>query len=91
LAEGQLRNQLVPLAKTQPNSPSTPVIDQFSKSWPEIGNEFAQFLGAMNDNLDNFAKVKALPPFSLFPFFFILPGLMVAGFALAAGRTKKES
>jgi hypothetical protein len=91
LAEGQLRNQLVPLAKTQPNAPSTPVIDEFSKTWPEIGNEFAQFLGAMSDNLDNFAKVKALPPFSLFPFFFILPGLMVAGFALAAGRTKKES
>jgi hypothetical protein len=91
LAEGQLRNQLVPLAKTQANSPSIPVIDQFSKTWPEVGNEFAQFLGAMSDNLDNFAKVKALPPFSLFPFFFILPGLMVAGFALAAGRTKKES
>jgi hypothetical protein len=91
LAEGQLRNQLVPLAKTQPNSPNTPVLDQFSKTWPEIGNEFAQFLGVMSDNLDNFAKVKALPPFSLFPFFFILPGLMVAGFALAAGRTKKES
>lgn len=91
LAEGQLRNQLVPLAKSQPNSPSTPAIDEFSKTWPEVGNEFAQFLGAMSDNLDNFAKVKALPPFSLFPFFFILPGLMVAGFALAAGRTKKES
>ncbi len=86
LTEGQLRNQLVPLAKAQANSPSTPVIDQFSKTWPEIGNEFAQFLGAMSDNLDNFAKVKALPPFSLFPFFFILPGLMVAGLALAAGR-----
>lgn len=91
LAEGQMRNQLVPLAKAQANSPSTPVIDELSKAWPEIGNEFAQFLGVMSDNLDNFAKVKALPPFSLFPFFFILPGLMVAGFALAAGRTKKES
>jgi hypothetical protein len=86
LAEGQLRNQLVPLTRSQANSASTPVIDEFSKTWPEIGNEFAQFLGAMSDNLDNFAKVKALPPFALFPFFFILPGLMVAGFALAAGR-----
>jgi hypothetical protein len=91
LAEGQLRNQLVPLARSQANSPSTPVLDELSKTWPEIGNEFSQFLGVMSDNLDNFAKVKALPPFSLFPFFFILPGLMVAGFALAAGRTKKES
>jgi hypothetical protein len=91
LAEGQLRNQLMPLARSQADAPSTPAIDEFSKAWPEIGNELAQFLGAMSDNLDNFAKVKALPPFSLFPFFFILPGLMVAGFALAAGRTKKES
>lgn len=91
LAEGQLRNQLVPLARSQANSPGTPAIDELSKAWPEIGNEFAQFLGVMSDNLDNFAKVKALPPFSLFPFFFILPGLMVAGFALAASRTKKES
>ncbi|HKY77802.1 MAG TPA: hypothetical protein VJS45_16830 [Acidimicrobiia bacterium] len=91
LAEGQLRNQLVPLAKSQAISSSTGVIDEFSTTFPEIGNEFAQFLGAMSDNLDNFAKVKALPPFSLFPFFFILPGLTVAGFALAAGRTKKES
>jgi hypothetical protein len=86
LAEGQLRNELVPLAQSQASSPDFKVIRDFSETWPEIGSEFAQFLGAMSDNLDNFAKVKALPPFALFPFFFILPGLMVAGFALAAGR-----
>lgn len=84
LAEGQIRRELVPLAKAQPNSPSTPVIDEFSQTWPEIGSELAQFLGVMSDNLDNFAKVKALPPFSLFPFFFILPGLLVVGLALAS-------
>jgi hypothetical protein len=86
LAEGQLRNQLVPLARSQANSPSTPVLDELSKTWPEIGNEFSQFLGVMSDNLDNFAAVKALPPFALFPFFFIVPGLLVAGLTLAAGR-----
>src|SRR5438552_4975955 len=87
LGEGQIRNQLAPLAKAQSSSARYPVVTEFSQTWPAISSEFAQFLGVMSDNLDNFAAVKALPPFSLFPFFFILPGLLVAGLALAAGRS----
>ena len=86
LAEGQIRNQLMPLAKAQSPNASYPVINEFTQQWPTISSEFAQFLGVMSDNLDNFAAVKALPPFALFPFFFILPGLLVAGLALVAGR-----
>jgi hypothetical protein len=86
LAEGQIRNELVPLANGQSPGAGSPVISEFSQTWPAISNEFAQFLGVMSDNLDNFAAVKALPPFALFPFFFILPGLLVAGLAMAAGR-----
>ncbi len=86
LGEGQIRNQLLPLAKAEAPSASYPVIDDFSQQWPNISSEFAQFLGVMSDNLDNFAAVKALPPFALFPFFFILPGLLVAGLSLAALR-----
>ena len=87
LAEGQIRNQLVPLAKAQSPDADYPVIAEFSRQWPAISNEFAQFLGVMSDNLDNFAAVKALPPFALFPFFFILPGLLVSGLALASARS----
>ena len=86
LAEGQIRNELLPLAKTQSSNATPPVIAEFSRQWPNISSEFAQFLGVMSDNLDNFAAVKALPPFALFPFFFIIPGLLVAGLSLAAGR-----
>lgn len=86
LGEGQIRNQLIPLAKAQSPDAGYPVISDFSQQWPTISSEFAQFLGVMSDNLDNFAAVKALPPFALFPFFFILPGLLVAGLALAARR-----
>jgi hypothetical protein len=57
-----------------------------SRHWPTISSEFAQFLGAMSDNVDNFAAVKALPPFALFPFFFIVPGLLVAGLAFTSRR-----
>jgi hypothetical protein len=86
LAEGQIRNELLPLAKAQSPDATPPVIGQFSQQWPGISSEFAQFLGVMSDNLDNFAAVKALPPFALFPFFFIVPGLLVAGLTVAAGR-----
>ncbi len=85
LAEGQLRNDLVPLAGPSAAA-SYPAISQFSGQWTTISAEFADFLGAMNDNLVEYSAVKALPPFSLFPFFFILPGVMVAGLALAAVR-----
>jgi hypothetical protein len=84
LGEGQIRNQLVPLAKAASPDAGYPVISEFSQHWPAISSEFAQFLGVMSDNLDNFAAVRALPPFALFPFFFILPGLLVAGLALAS-------
>ena len=86
LGEGQIRNQLAPLAKAQSPSANYPAVTEFSQTWPAISSEFAQFLGVMSDNLDNFAAVKALPPFALFPFFFIVPGLLVAGLSLAAGR-----
>jgi len=85
LAEGQLRNDLVPLAGPSATT-DYPAIAEFSGVWNTISAEFADFLGAMNDNLGEYSAVKALPPFSLFPFFFILPGLMVAGLGLAALR-----
>jgi hypothetical protein len=85
LAEGQLRNELVPMAGSSATT-DYPAIARFSGQWNTISAEFADFLGAMNDNLVEYKAVKALPPFSLFPFFFILPGLMVAGLGLAALR-----
>jgi hypothetical protein len=87
LGEGQIRNGLIPLAKAQSPEAQYPVISDFSQQWPTISSEFAQFLGVMSDNLDNFAAVKALPPFALFPFFFLLPGLMVIGLVLASRRS----
>jgi hypothetical protein len=43
-------------------------------------------IGTMADNVDNFADVDALPAFPLFPWFFVIPGVMIAGLALYAGR-----
>ena len=48
----------------------------FSAHWPTISNTMAPMIGAMSDNLDNYAGVDALPPFWLFPWFFVAPGLV---------------
>ncbi len=91
-AEGQLRNAAVPLAADVAGQSSDeiaatyPAILQLSDQWPAIVSEFAPMIGAMNDNLDNFAAVDALPTFSLFPWFFVGPGLLVSGLALFARR-----
>lgn len=61
-------------------------IAQFSRDWPRIANEMAPMVGAMSDNIDNFEAVDALPPFPLFPWFFVAPGVLVSGLAIAARR-----
>lgn len=88
-AEGQLRNLTVPLAAEiagpiAPASSAYPSVFELSESWPTIVGDFAPMIGAMADNLDNFEAVDAMPKFSLFPWFFVGPGLLVAGLALLA-------
>jgi hypothetical protein len=86
--EGQLRNDVLPdLATAQASddpSGQYPAVDTFIDEWPTINNEFAPMIGAMSDNLENYAAVDALPPFSLFPWFFVIPGALIAGAAYAA-------
>lgn len=73
--EGNLRNDIVPVLDS---TESSPVVNEFSTEWPRISNEMAPMIGAMGDNVDNFADVDALPPFDLFPWFFVVPGLALA-------------
>ena len=48
-------------------------------------------IGTMSDNVGNFDAVVALPPFWLFPWFFVLPGALVAGCALIARREEPRA
>jgi hypothetical protein len=58
--------------------------------WPAIDTDMTDLIDRMEANLDNYEAVAALPPFPLFPWFFVIPGAMiavVAGIALARRRT----
>ncbi len=86
--EGTLRNEMLPALDG--TADEFPELQAFSEKWPAISNEMAPMIGAMSDNLDNYAAVHALPPFPLFPWFFVTPGVLLVGFAWA-GRTPRRS
>ena len=54
-----------------------------------ILNDMTPMIGAMSDNVANYQAIASLPPFPLFPWFFVLPGALVAGLALAAGVRRR--
>ncbi|MGI8796271.1 MAG: hypothetical protein ACR2IR_06810 [Acidimicrobiia bacterium] len=93
--EGTLRAQALPLAQEQGGlrepdlDERFPAIRELNRDWQTIVADdtgFAAMTGAMSDNVDNYEAVDALPPFSLFPWFFVIPGVLVAGLALISRR-----
>lgn len=92
-AEGLLRNQVLPgLEQATADAegvemPELEQVDGFVGVWPTMSNDMAPMIGAMADNLVAFEGIDALPPFSLFPWFFVLPGVLVIGLAVFARRS----
>jgi hypothetical protein len=84
-AEGQLRLQALPTLRTRSSSP-VDAIRSLNREWPSISATMAPMIGAMADNVGNFQGVAALPPFGLFPWFFVVPGLLAAGLGAMARR-----
>jgi hypothetical protein len=62
-----------------------PGLQTLDAQWVHILNDMTPMIGAMSGNVVNYQAVAALPPFPLFPWFFVAPGLLVAGLAIAAG------
>ena len=90
-AEGQLRTQAMQLAgEAGIDAEDLPALAEFSSQWPTIVVDFNPMVATMSDNVDNFAAVDALPPFDLFPWFFVVPGVLVAGLAGFALRRRPD-
>jgi hypothetical protein len=85
-AEGQLRLQVLPSLGAHPTT-GVDAVTTLSRDWPTISATMAPMIGAMADNVGNFQGVAALPPFGLFPWFFVVPGVLVLALSVA-GRTR---
>jgi hypothetical protein len=62
-----------------------PALTELDAEWVHILNDMTPMIGAMSDNVVNYQAVASLPPFPLFPWFFVIPGILVAGLAVVAG------
>jgi hypothetical protein len=88
VGQGSLRLEIVPALRTSGLAAAQiaerfPGLSTLNRRWIAILNDLTPMIGAMSDNVDNYEAIAALPPFALFPWFFLVPGLLVA--ALAAG------
>lgn len=91
-AEGQLRANALPLLVEAGGDPADfPAIAQWSTDWPTILTDFNPMVATMSDNVDNYEAVAALPSFDLFPWFFVVPGALVAILALVAMRSRRSA
>ncbi|MFP5369920.1 MAG: hypothetical protein ACLGI3_04125 [Actinomycetes bacterium] len=59
---------------------------QFEKDWPTARDDMGVLLDTIEANIGNYGSVAALPSFRLFPYFFVLPGLMIAAVAVVGLR-----
>lgn len=96
-AEGEFRTQFAKPQEIDKGSTARdlrsafPASTALSEQFPKISGDMAPMIGAMSDNLDNYAAVDALPPFDLFPWFFVGPGLILLTIASKGGSSRKSA
>ncbi len=88
VGQGSLRLEIVPALRgsgldAREVAERFPGLTTLNRRWISILNDLTPMIGAMSDNVDNYEAISALPPFPLFPWFFVVPGLLIAGLALA--------
>jgi hypothetical protein len=95
VGQGAIRLEIVPaLEKSGLNSSAIaakfPAVTTLDADWVHILNDMTPMIGAMSDNVANYQALSSLPPFPLFPWFFVVPGVLVVGLSLAA-RTDRPT
>jgi hypothetical protein len=61
-----------------------PYFAQFQRDWSPINDDMTNLLDKIQANTGNYQAVAALPSFELFPWFFVIPGVLIALLALTA-------
>jgi hypothetical protein len=94
VGQGAIRLEIVPALESSGLDSAQiaakfPAVASLDTHWVHILNDMTPMIGAMSDNVANYQAIASLPPFPLFPWFFVLPGALVAGLALAGGSTRR--
>ena len=91
VGQGAIRTELVPKLKARGWSAARltaelPATMRLQRRWTAILNAMTPMVGVMSDNVGTYRAVAALPPFAVFPWLFVVPGLLAVAAALLAGR-----
>ena len=94
--QGDLRLGVVPALEEGGLSGSQvaerfPAVTTLDRNWVRILNDLTPMIGAMSDNVPNYRAIASLPPFPLFPWFFVMPGLLAIGASLLARDRTEQS
>ena len=96
VGQGAIRLEIVPALEASGLSRAQiaakfPAVATLDTDWIHILNDMTPMIGAMSDNVANYQSIASLPPFALFPWFFVLPGALVAGLAVVGGFRRPRS
>jgi hypothetical protein len=92
--QGSLQSELLPALSRRGIGPAKaakdlPAVTALDDHFVAILGDLTPVLGVMSDNVVNYQAVAALPTFSLFPWLFVIPGVLATGLVLllvAIGR-----
>jgi hypothetical protein len=65
-----------------------PALETLDAKWVHILNDMTPMIAAMANNIVNYQAISSLPSFRLFPWFFVLPGVIVVLIALLGYRRR---
>ena len=68
-----------------------PHTTHLNEQWVHILNDMTPMIGAMSDSVSRFQAISALPPFPLFPWFFVIPGVLVVALSVLSLRTPRPA
>jgi hypothetical protein len=97
MAEGQgaIRLNIVPALERAGYSAGQirtdfPAVATLDAQWVHILNDMTPMIGAMSDSVPAYQAISSLPPFPLFPWFFVAPGVLIIGLTIAGGRDRRD-
>jgi hypothetical protein len=93
VGQGLVQLQLVPALRHTHLSAAQietryPALNKLDGNWVHILNDMTPMIAAMSNNIANYQAISSLPSFSLFPWFFLLPGVIVILIALLGDRRR---
>jgi hypothetical protein len=95
VGQGAIRLDIVPALEHAGLTPGQvvtefPALTRLDADWVHILNDMTPMIGVMSDSVTDYQAVASLPPFPLFPWFFVIPGVLVSGLALVAWRPRAK-